>query len=872
LAQVAIILPQSALPMQAAPRICEANGKGFLFPLGGDAEQNIHDNVRAGFYGMALIYCFLGVSIVADTFMAAIEAITSARHRILVKETGRYATVQVWNDAVANLTLMALGSSAPEILLSLVETLKDGCFSGELGPSTIIGSAAFNLLIIVAACILAIPSTEVKYIKEESVFYVTAFFSILAYIWLLVIVQVHSPEVIDWWEGVLTLLLLPTLVVISYWCDVGKCRCFTKNKPGPESIMPEQAGTEQIEEEQHEKIDHRSRSSSIGTMELTESEMSSASSIVANRTSVTGARSRRSSVASVRASRSFPSSGTFMPVIPNSEEDDEGVLSEEGKDQETLENTMINSGCTDTVRQPSPPVEGKRTPPKSAAPAMAFGADANRRGSGSRSQLIAIPANMKPLSDSAVINDTEGKPISNPTGVLTFSSDVVELPACLEERVYSIQVHRRNGTTGSVACKYRTHRLSAVPGYDYREVAGDLKFAKGDTSAEIKLTVLPKRLGERSDQFQVVLDCPEGNVMFNPMDDGGEDSCVLTVTLTNENAVTTFKALAIRILDGLLNLDELSLGCQVWVQQIKAAATCAGDEEEEERSLCERIIGGLEWPWRFIYSVVVPPTVYFGGWACFIWCLIHIALLTAIIIDLAELFGCLTNIKDSITAITFVALGTSMPDFFASRTAALQDAYADASIVNVTGSNSVNVFLGIGLPWTIAAFFWAVNGPTTKWKTRYPQQFREYPNGAFVVPAGDLAFNVIVFSIVAIVALMVIVVRRKTVGGELGGPVVFKLSSAFLMVMLWFYYLILSIWRSSAGEISTSDEVSIIVWGLLLVFAMCSVFSMLATLTRHSFRVPEQGAKNIGSNSGTDPGPRGKTSRVVIQVGDEQTD
>lgn len=30
-------------------------------------------------------------------------------------------TVRVWNETVSNLTLMALGSSAPEILLSLIE-------------------------------------------------------------------------------------------------------------------------------------------------------------------------------------------------------------------------------------------------------------------------------------------------------------------------------------------------------------------------------------------------------------------------------------------------------------------------------------------------------------------------------------------------------------------------------------------------------------------------------------------------------------------------------------------------------------------------------------------------------------------------------
>lgn len=31
--------------------------------------------------------------------------------------------VAVWNPTVANLTLMALGSSAPEILLSCIETI-----------------------------------------------------------------------------------------------------------------------------------------------------------------------------------------------------------------------------------------------------------------------------------------------------------------------------------------------------------------------------------------------------------------------------------------------------------------------------------------------------------------------------------------------------------------------------------------------------------------------------------------------------------------------------------------------------------------------------------------------------------------------------
>merc|ERR1719450_1398472 len=83
-----------------------------------------------------------------------------------------------------------------------------------------------------------------------------------------------------------------------------------------------------------------------------------------------------------------------------------------------------------------------------------------------------------------------------------------------------------------------------------------------------------------------------------------------------------------------------------------------------------------------------------------------IAVVTALVGDIANLVGCTLGTKPELTAITFVALGTSLPDTFASKTAAVMDPYADASIGNITGSNSVNVFIGLGLSWTIAAFYW----------------------------------------------------------------------------------------------------------------------------------------------------------------------
>merc|ERR1719454_2798778 len=123
-------------------------------------------------------------------------------------------------------------------------------------------------------------------------------------------------------------------------------------------------------------------------------------------------------------------------------------------------------------------------------------------------------------------------------------------------------------------------------------------------------------------------------------------------------------------------------------------------------------------PWKLFFALV-PPTTYAGGWACFCIALAFIGFVTAIIGDMAALLGCVMGISDSITAITFVALGTSLPDTFASKQAAVQDPYADASIGNVTGSNSVNVFPGLGLPWMAGSIYWVVKGADSTWTAKY---------------------------------------------------------------------------------------------------------------------------------------------------------
>lgn len=53
-----------------------------------------------------------------------------------------------------------------------------------------------------------------------------------------------------------------------------------------------------------------------------------------------------------------------------------------------------------------------------------------------------------------------------------------------------------------------------------------------------------------------------------------------------------------------------------------------------------------------------------GGYVCFVVSIVCIGLVTAVIGDVAAHFGCTLGIKDSVTAIVFVALGTSIPGLF----------------------------------------------------------------------------------------------------------------------------------------------------------------------------------------------------------------
>jgi len=605
----------------------------MVLPLFGDAEQRWPSGVRGVLYGAGMIYFFVGVAIVADLFMAAIERITSRRKKVY-QEDGRWRTEGVWNETIATLTLMALGSSAPEIFLSVIDVFKKGFKFGELGPATIVGSAAFNLLVIVSVCIATIPSNEVRMIRNVPAFFITAVFSLLAYVWMAIILSINTPEVVDLWEALATFLFFPILVYVSFITDRGDLdRCLNLFGCGG-------AGEEADEAPELPHI-------------------------------------------------------SFLSEVLNA-----GNV---GREQE-FEATIVKKGPPPPTREP-------------------------------------------------------------------------------------------------VSCKYRTEARTAVPGYDYEEVEGSIMFEYDQSEAHIKLKVLDTVRRIHRIEFLVILEDLEGDACFSAEDDGGDESAILTVILEPNEEVS----LSLRRFDRYIGINSTLAGFAEWKEQFVGAFYCnGGPEEQKEASVTDWIAHIITMPWKVVIGSL-PPVAFGGGWVCFFSTLGGIAVLTTIISDLAELFGCVVGIPDIVTAITFVALGTSMPDLFASLSAAKEDPSADASIVNVTGSNSVNVYLGLGVPWTVAAIYWELKGED------------------FVVESGNLAFSVGAFCYVCLLALGLLYLRRKMLKAELGGSFFAKCSSSLSFILFWILWVCIVSWEVLRGDDADTSE-------FLAILITTIVISLVATL------------------------------------------
>ena len=364
----------------------------------------------------------------------------------------------------------------------------------------------------------------------------------------------------------------------------------------------------------------------------------------------------------------------------------------------------------------------------------------------------------------------------------------------------TLSVLRTHGCEGTIACQWATRDGTSVAGQGYVGASGKLVFEDGIVSKTIEVELIDTGAYHRSDDFQVVLTSAAGQR-------GEKATRFVTdgVKRASRPSISSFVHVHSDS-ERVARVDEL-----VQLLDFSSPQPKAGHEQgdgsylgqfQEAVQLPSEVGPGsmamwlLSLPWKLICAIVPPPE-WSDGWSCFLVTLVLIGLLTALVGDLASHMGCCLGSSKSTTALTFVAMGTSLPDTFASRIAAATEPTADACIVNITGSNSVNVFLGLGLPWMAAAIYWASYGQEHEavWRDRYSSEPWYTPQMAvsFVVPAGDLGYSVQIFLAVASLCFGTLIARRRLLGAELGGPPVSRWLSAIFFVVLWGMYITLSI-------------------------------------------------------------------------------
>jgi len=324
----------------------------------------------------------------------------------------------------------------------------------------------------------------------------------------------------------------------------------------------------------------------------------------------------------------------------------------------------------------------------------------------------------------------------------------------------SIGLERVNGSMGEFYVDYLTQPETAQPVTHYKEMRGTVKFEPNQTALQISIPIVNNLETKDEDRcFKVIL-----TKASNANNEAKlTKNTVALITITDSEKYT-------KMYGKLLDLWEAhkgssTLGSDSWVSLFKDAARAP-----DEVTCVGYFVHMLALPWKMILAFI-PPTSVGGGWVTF-WCSLAITgAITFVIGEMAETFACMVGIPKAFAAISFVALGTSMPDTFASRMATRMSPDADAAICNVTGSNSVNVFLGLGLPWCVASYYAAARGEGYK------------------TPPGDLSRALTAFIPGAVVCMVTLLIRRKFLGGELGGPPITKWLTFAFFCALWIFFI-----------------------------------------------------------------------------------
>ena len=223
-----------------------------------------------------------------------------------------------------------------------------------------------------------------------------------------------------------------------------------------------------------------------------------------------------------------------------------------------------------------------------------------------------------------------------------------------------IVIIRTGNLSQPVTVEYSTHDIGAVAGKDYEETSGTCEFPAGVAEKTISVGIIDDDVFEKNEKFRIQLADPSEGAKL----DEKSDQCVVTIINDDELKRNQFA-----VLEKFHNRDQCDTVMAAWKEQFTDAIKPPTDEEGSSPGVVGWILHIMVMPFKVTFATV-PPVCAGGGWPAFFVALGYIAFMTILVGDLAGFFGCVIGCPPAVTAITFVALGTSMPDTFASKTAA----------------------------------------------------------------------------------------------------------------------------------------------------------------------------------------------------------
>merc|ERR1711884_571929 len=277
-----------------------------------------------------------------------------------------------------------------------------------------------------------------------------------------------------------------------------------------------------------------------------------------------------------------------------------------------------------------------------------------------------------------------------------FSFDDAEVEVVESVGTFELDLKRISGARGKVAIPYNTEDGTAKEGEHYEAQEGELIFCNEETTKTISLEIVDEESYEKN--LIMYVNIGEPRQIAEGIEGEGIDYSILDAKnpedLTEEEKVALLgrpchgdnSRIMIRIreskefkssVDKMMQKanNSMMVGSSSWLDQFTDAFTVQADDDDEEGeggeegeekmpSCGDYIMHFLTLPWKLIFAFI-PPTALANGYPTFVISIFMIGACTAVI----------------------------------------GDETADNSVGNVTGSNAVNVFLGIGIAWTMAAIY-----------------------------------------------------------------------------------------------------------------------------------------------------------------------